>query len=219
MLVVLCFFVVCIVASNIWVNTSTNPYLYDEVEEVPERKVCMVLGTSKYLRDGRKNLFFEYRIKAAVDLYRAGKIKQILVSGDNSTKQYDEPAMMKAALVKQGIPACCITCDYAGFRTFDSVIRMWKVFGQKSFMVVSQKFHNQRAVFLARKNGLDVIGYNAKDVTGTNGIKTHVREYFARFKAVIDLYVWPARPKFLGEPVSLSNCSDTLRNDPDSMIH
>jgi SanA protein len=201
-----------VIASNIWVNTSTNAYIYDKVEEVPARKVCMVLGTSKYLGHGRKNLFFEYRIQATVELYKAGKIEQILVSGDNSSKKYDEPDMMKQALVARGIPACCISCDYAGFRTFDSVIRMWKVFGQQSFMVVSQKFHNQRAVFIGRKNGLDVIGYNARDVEGTGGIKTHVREYFARFKAVIDLYVWPARPRFLGDPVDLSDCTDTLRS-------
>lgn len=205
-LIILLFLVACVVASNIWVNTSTSAYIYDEVEKVPARKACMVLGTSKYLGGGRKNPFFEYRIQATVELYQAGKIEQILVSGDNSSKNYDEPDMMKKALIVRGIPECRISCDYAGFRTFDSVIRMWKVFGQKSFIVVSQKFHNQRAVFIGRKNGLDVVGYNAKDVKGTGGIKTHVREYFARFKAVIDLYVWPARPRFLGKAEFLSTC-------------
>jgi len=204
------FLLICIVASNIWVNSFTQSYLYENVKQVPERQVGMVLGTSKYLRGGRKNLFFEYRIQATVSLYQAGKIKYIVVSGDNSTKNYDEPAMMKEELVKRGIPACKITCDYAGFRTFDSVVRMWKVFGQTSYMVISQKFHNQRAIFLARKHGLDVIGFNARDVTGSNGLKTHIREYFARFKAVIDLYIWPAKPKFLGDPVNLSDCNDTL---------
>lgn len=203
--------ILVVVVSNVWVNSFTRVYLYDTLEDVPQREVCMVLGTSKYRKNGSKNLFFEYRIQAAVELYKAGKIKYVVVSGDNATRHYDEPAMMKRALMERGIPACRITCDYAGFRTFDSVIRMWKVFGQKSFTVVSQKFHNQRAIFLARKNGLDVIGYNARDVTGTNGLKTHVREYFARFKAVIDLYIWPAKPRFLGEPVKINDCSDTLR--------
>lgn len=207
------FLLICIIVSNVWVNSSTKSYLYESVDRVPQREVALVLGTSQYLRGGRKNLFFEYRIQATVSLYQAGKIKHIVVSGDNATKHYDEPAMMKKELVKRGIPACKITCDYAGFRTFDSVVRMWKVFGQTSFMVVSQKFHNQRAVFLARKQGLDAIGFNAKDVTGTNGLKTHLREYFARFKAVIDLYIWPAEPRFLGDPVPLTNCDTIPQND------
>lgn len=200
---------VFVIISNTWINSYTRPYLYDEIDKVPQREVCMVLGTSKYSYNGRKNLFFEYRIQATVNLYKAGKIKSIVVSGDNATHKYDEPAMMKEELIKRGVPSCVITCDYAGFRTFDSVIRMWKVFGQTSYIVVSQKFHNQRAVFLARKNGLDVIGFNARDVTGRRGLKTHIREYFARSKAVIDLYIWPAKPRFLGKPEALSTC-DTV---------
>jgi SanA protein len=195
-----------IIFSNIWVNSFTGSYLYDDSTKIPKKNVAMVLGTSRELKDGRKNLFFEYRIQATVKLYKANKINLIVVSGDNSTKHYDEPAMMKEELVKRGIPACKISCDFAGFRTFDSVIRMWKVFGQRSFTIISQKFHNQRAVFIGRKYGLDVIGYNAKDVEGSNGLKTHIREYFARAKAVIDLYIWPAKAKFLGDKVKLSEC-------------
>lgn len=203
------FFLFClifIIFSNVWVNNFTKAYLYDDVNKIPRKNVAMVLGTSKILKNGQKNLFFEYRIQATVKLYAAGRINQIIVSGDNSTVNYDEPTMMKDELVKRGIPACKITCDFAGFRTFDSVIRMWKVFGQKSFTVISQKFHNQRAVFIGRKYGLDVIGYNAKDFLGSGGIKTHIREYFARVKAVIDLYIWKASAKFLGERVGLGKC-------------
>lgn len=197
-------------ASNIWVNQYTKPYLYTDVKKIPSRKVCLVLGTSKFGPTGRKNWFFEYRIRAAVELYNQNKVQQFVVSGDNSTHHYDEPGMMKEDLIKRGVPACKITCDYAGFRTFDSVIRMWKVFGQKSFTVISQKFHNQRAVFLARKHGLDAIAFNAVDVEGSGGLKTHIREYFARTKAIIDLYIWPAKPKFLGNRVVLNTCTDTL---------
>ncbi len=195
-----------IIFSNVWVNSYTRSYLYDDAAKIPKKNVAMVLGTSRELKNGRKNLFFDYRIQATVKLYKANKINLIVVSGDNSTTHYDEPTMMKEELVKRGIPACKITCDFAGFRTFDSVLRMWKVFGQTSFTIISQKFHNQRAVFIGRKYGLDVIGYNATDVLGANGLKTHVREYFARAKAVIDLYIWPARAKFLGDEENLDKC-------------
>lgn len=198
--------IIFVLISNIWINSYTRNYLYDEVSNVPKTKVGMVLGTSKKLADGTPNLFFEYRIQATVGLFKAGKIELIVASGDNSTAGYDEPTMMKEELVKRGIPACKITCDYAGFRTFDSVMRMKKVFGQSAFLVISQKFHNQRAVFIGRKNGMEIIGFNAKDVKGTNGLKTHIREYFARAKAVIDLYIWPARVKFLGKEEKLSDC-------------
>ncbi len=204
----ICFSVllIFIIISNLWVNNFTNSFLYDNVKNIPKQRVAMVLGTSKTLNNGTKNLFFEYRIQATVNLFNAKKISLIVVSGDNSLKNYNEPEMMKQELIKRGIPACKITCDYAGFRTFDSVIRMWKIFGQKSFVVISQKFHNQRAVFIGRKHGLNIIGLNAKDVVGSNGFKTHFREYFARAKAVIDLYIWPASVKFLGDQEVLSNC-------------
>ncbi|HYG51835.1 MAG TPA: ElyC/SanA/YdcF family protein [Flavobacteriales bacterium] len=195
-----------VTASNIWVNGSTRNFLYDEVNTVPKTEVAMVLGTSRTLPGGRKNLFFEYRIRAAVDLFKAGKINRVVVSGDNSQKNYNEPSMMKEELVRLGVPECKITCDFAGLRTFDSILRMKKVFGQNKFIVISQKFHNQRAVFIARKHGMDVIGFNAKDVEGTNGLKTHIREYFARARAVIDLYVWPAKAKFLGKMEELGDC-------------
>lgn len=197
-----------LIIANCWVNNYTKAFLFENVNKIPQKKCAMVLGTSKYLEDGRKNLFFEYRIQATVKLYAAGKINLIVVSGDNSKSTYNEPSMMKEELVKRGIPSCKITCDFAGFRTFDSVIRMWKVFGKKSFTVISQKFHNQRAIFIGRKYGLDIIGFNAKDVTGSNGIKTHIREYFARAKAVIDLYIWPASAKFLGDKERMTNCEE-----------
>jgi len=206
--IVFLFCIAFLIFSNVWVNSFTKSYLYDSVDKIPSNDVAMVLGTSRELRNGHKNLFFEYRIQATVKLYEAKKINLIVVSGDNSKESYDEPTMMKEELVKRGIPACKITCDFAGFRTFDSVIRMRKVFGQKKFTVISQKFHNQRAVFIGRKYGMDIIGYNATDVKGMNGLKTHIREDFARAKAVIDLYIWPARARFLGNRVALSGCNN-----------
>lgn len=205
--IILSFFFVFIVYTNYQVESESQKFIYDSVEKIPFRKVTLVLGANKYLKGGYRNLFFEYRIKAAVQLYKKGKTNYFIVSGDNSSKYYNEPKMMKEELVKRGVPSCRIYCDYAGFRTFDSVIRMKKIFGIHSFIVVSQEFHNQRAIFIGRNNGMKILGFNARDVKGKSGFKTHFREYFARTKAFIDVYLWPAKPKFLGGKIKLVECS------------
>jgi SanA protein len=184
---------------NWQIDNYTEKYLFNEVEMIPENNVGLVLGTSMYLKNGDENLYFSYRIKAAVELYNAGKIKYIIVSGDNKTKYYNEPLKMKKELAKKGVPDSVIILDYAGFRTFDSMIRCKKVFGQSKFTIISQEFQNKRAVFIARKSGIDAIAYNAKDVEYYSGFKTRVRELFAKVKAYIDIYVLGSKPKFLGE--------------------
>ena len=178
------------------------PYLTDHAAELPERKAALLLGTSPKLADGRSNTYFHLRIRAAADLYRAGKVRYIIVSGDNRKHGYNEPEAMKAALVAQGIPAEKIVPDYAGIRTLDSVLRARSIFGQESYIVVSQKFHNERAVYLARAHGIDAYGYNAADVDRYSGFKTEVREYLARVKMLLDLAVQKA-PRHQGEPVRL----------------
>jgi len=188
--------------SNIYITTSTQNLLYSNIQDIPKHKSALVLGTSKYRSNGNKNLYFYYRIEAAALLYRNNKISYIIVSGDNSTMQYNEPITMKKELIKLGIPDSVIYLDYAGFRTLDSVIRCKEIFGQNEFIVVSQKFHNERAVFLARKNNIKAIGYNAKDVDAYYGFKTNVREYFARIKVYID-FITGKKPKFLGEKIEL----------------
>lgn len=133
-------------------------------------------------------------------MYKAGKIEVIVISGDNSRNDYNEPEDMKNELMRHGVPENKIYLDYAGFRTLDSIVRMEKIFGQKSFTVISQKFHNERAIYIAHAQGLHAIGYNAEDVNIYRGFKTQVREKFARVKLFLDL--WTGKePKFLGEPV------------------
>ena len=187
--------------SSVLIKGSTRSSLYSDLDSVPHRKVGLVLGCSKQLADGRTNLFFQKRIRAAAALYQKGKVDFLLVSGDNGHREYDEPSDMKAALVARGVPAEKIYCDYAGFRTLDSVVRAKEVFGQDAFTVVSQPFHNQRAVFVARELGIEAVGYNAGDVDAFNGFRTQCREKLARVKTVLDLYVLKTQPKFLGEPV------------------
>lgn len=186
-------------ASNI-VGTRTEPFLSDDPGKLPEVKVGLLLGTSRNLRNGGPNQYFFYRIDAAVELYKSGKIRYILVSGDNSSADYNEPKDMRDELMLRGIPAAAIFLDYAGFRTLDSVWRAEQIFGQKRFIVISQRFHNERAVFLARRMSIEAYGYNAKDVDAYFGFKTKVREFFARTKVFVDL-LFGTDPKFLGEKV------------------
>jgi len=187
--------------SNHLVENSSNGRVYAATGAVPGAKVGLILGCSKTLKSGRENLFFRYRIDRAVELYRAGKVQYLIVSGDNSRKDYDEPTDMRQALVEQGIPDEVIYSDFAGFSTLDSVVRAKEIFGQSQILVISQEFHVRRAIYIGREKGLDIVGVSAKDVTGRNGIKTHLREYLARVKTVMDVHVFHRSPHFLGEPV------------------
>lgn len=189
-----------IIIADYLVVSKTESSLFENVTMIPTRKVSVVLGTRKILPNGYINNYFKYRIEATVSLYRSGKIKYIIVSGDNSTKEYNEPEDMKNALIEKGIPEEKIFMDFAGFRTLDSVVRAREIFGQSSFTVISQKFHNQRAVYLAHLEGMEVIGFNAKDVNIKYGIKTQIREKLARVKVFVD-YLTGKEPKYLGEKI------------------
>ena len=186
--------------SNFIIERSTARFVTSNISKLPDAKVGLVLGTSKKTRRGYTNYYFKYRIDAAEKLYKSGKVKYMIVSGDNSVKHYNEPEDMINALIARGIPKDHIFQDFAGLRTLDSVVRADKIFGQKSFIIVSQKFHNERAVYLARKNGIEAYGFNAKDVRSSGGMKTRIREMFARTKVFVDLF-FGVSPKFGGEKV------------------
>ena len=195
--VLTCFISYFLVESAGWKTT------YTDVNNMEAYDVALVLGTSKYTRTGNRNPYFAYRIDAAADLYFSGKVKKILVSGDNSLKEYNEPQDMYQALIAKGIPKEDIVLDFAGFRTFDSVIRAREVFGQESFVVVSQQFHIERAIYIAHSKHMDnVVGYAAKDPT-TARTKMFTREILARTKAVLDCYILGTSPKFLGDKVDM----------------
>ena len=201
------FFLLLIVAGIIfiaWANYSikkgSNIYVSYNIDDVPETKTALLLGTSKNLNSGLPNAYFYNRIQAATDLYKSGKIQYIIVSGDNSTKDYNEPEDMLLTLMQEGIPQDKIFLDHAGFRTLDSVVRAKEIFGQTKLVIISQKFHNERAVFLAKQNGIEAFGYNAKDVNKYAGFKTNMREYLAKAKAYWDL-IFGIEPKFGGEKI------------------
>ncbi|MCT4561135.1 MAG: YdcF family protein [Crocinitomicaceae bacterium] len=188
--------------ANSWVESYSKEFIPKNMSDLPNTKVGLLLGTARLVKGGRPNAYFYLRIKATVKLYEAGKIKYVLISGDNSRKDYSEPQDMMDELVARGIPASRIYLDYAGFRTLDSILRANKIFGQEEFIVISQRFHNERAIFIGRKKGLKVWGYNARDVRQMSGLKTKIREWFARDKVFIDL-LFNVQPKFYGDPISI----------------
>lgn len=191
-----------ILSANCIVEYKTETLIYNDIDSIPYDKAGLLLGTSKTLRSGNPNQYFQNRIRATVALFKAGKIDAIVISGDNSREGYNEPEDMKAELMKEGISENKIYLDYAGFRTLDSVIRMEKIFGQTRFTVISQEFHNRRAIYIARAKGLQAVGYNAEDVDAYSGFKTQLREKFARVKLFLDLCT-NKKPKFFGEPVMI----------------
>lgn len=186
--------------SNKLVEIKSENRTYTDVNLIPNAYVGILLGTSKILNSGYENLYYRYRIDAIIKLYKAGKIQRILISGDNSRKEYDEPNDMRNDLVAEGIDSNHIVLDYAGFRTFDSIKRLKEIFGQTKATVISQKFHNERAIYIASKMDIELNGFNAKDVNTYYGFKTQLREYLARVKTVLD-FIIGVEPKFLGEKV------------------
>jgi SanA protein len=188
--------------ANYKIKNTAKPFVFDQVDDVPQVNVGLLLGASRLTANGYENFYFNYRINAALELFHAGKIKYIIVSGDNSRKTYDEPTDMKNALISGGVPDSVIYLDYAGFRTFDSVIRSKEIFGQTKITVISQKFHNERAVFIARNNGIEAYGYNAQDLHGRFAKGTNRREFFAKAKVFLDMLI-DREPKFVGEKIQI----------------
>ena len=183
--------------------------LFRSVESVPQNDVALLLGTASTVR-GRLNLHFKQRIDAAIALYRAGKIRHVLVSGDNHVKGYDEPSDMRDALLAAGVPDSAITRDYAGFRTLDSVVRAKEVFGLTRCTIISEEFHCPRALWIAQRHGLDAVAFAAPDVKlRAWSARVKAREYLARAWCALDLYVLNRQPKFPGprEPIMLSKTS------------
>lgn len=189
-----------LVLSNYVINSFAEGKTYSTISKIPKNKVGLILGTSKKLKGGQQNPYYSNRILATVALFKAGKIEYVLVSGDNGSVYYNEPTTMKKDLISAGIPKERIFLDYAGFRTLDSVFRAKIVFGLQEVTIISQKFHNERAIYLAAKKGLNAIGYNAKDISLEAGLKIQFREYFARVKVFLDLAL-KTQPRFYGEKV------------------
>ena len=158
-----------------------------------------IFGTTPKIGN-RENLYFTYRIDATEKLWKEGKVETIIVSGDNRTIWYNEPLMMRQALIARGIPDDRIVSDYAGLRTLDSVVRAKKVFGTDKVLFVSQRFHVRRAIYLAKAKGIEAHGFAAQDVGRRAGFKTRLREVGARVKMWLDVHFLDTQPRHLGDP-------------------
>lgn len=190
---VLCAGIVAVMwGCNYRVVKNAQGKTFDHVSQVPNCDAGVLLGTTPQTRiGGRRNYFFKYRIDAAESLYKAGKIKYLLISGDaNSLDGINEVECMRDSLLKRGVPESAIVLDGMGLRTLDSVVRAAKIYGIHNFVVISQRFHNERAIYLAkhRAQGIETVtGFNAKSPTSAISMMTYVREYFARVKVFIDI--------------------------------
>lgn len=191
-----------IVLGNHWVINNTEAYVYSDWALLPSNDVGLVLGTSPYTREGEANPQFYGRIQAAVQLYQLGKIKHLIVSGANPDSTYNEPRAMWRELTKAGIPSQAITMDFAGFRTFDSVMRAQYVFDLTRVTIITQRYHAYRAVFIGKKLRLQTVAYAAPGDASVP-FRQFLREWLARIKSILDIYVLQTTPKFLGEQLPI----------------
>lgn len=184
--------------ANITAVWASRGRIFSDPGKLPHTKVGLVFGTTDRIQ-GRENLYFRYRIDAAEKVWKAGKIDTLIVSGDNRSRYYNEPEKMRHALIRRGIPAERIVCDYAGLRTLDSVVRAKEIFGADPVLFISQRFQNQRAIYLAKAHGIEARGFNARDVDAQAGFKTRLREVGARVKMWLDVHYLNTRPRHLGD--------------------
>ncbi len=185
--------------TNIWVVSSTKANVLSAYDKLPDHRVALVLGTSHKTTAGLPNQFFEKRMDTAAELYKVGKIDHFILSGDNRSKFYNEPIAMQKALINRGVPVSAITLDYAGLRTLDSVVRSKEIFGQDRIIIITQPFHSYRALFISQYYNIDAVAVVASEPELEISFKIRIREYFARTKAVLDLYILKTTPRFLGK--------------------
>ena len=197
------FVLVVLIVCNIWIVKSTENRIYSDLNKLPDHRIGLVLGTSHRSVGGGPNPFFEHRIETAAELFRLGKIDHFILSGDNSTMFYNEPLEMRKALISKGVPPSAITLDYAGLRTLDSVVRSKEIFGQSKITIITQSFHSYRAIFISNFYEIDAVAMVAEEPGIERTFKVRLREYLARTKAVLDLYIFKTAPRHLGEKEDL----------------
>jgi len=198
------FVVGLIVLGNHWVINNTEAYVYTDWALLPTNDIGLVLGTSPFTRDGEANPQFYGRIQAAIQLYQLGKVKHLIVSGANPDSTYNEPRAMWRELTKQGVPQQAITMDFAGFRTFDSITRAQAIFDVEKVTVITQRYHAYRAVFIGKKEHMQIMAYAAPGDENGIPLRQMVREWLARVRAIFDIYLLQTAPKFLGEQVPIN---------------
>jgi SanA protein len=189
---------------NVWMVRDTRASVFSASADFGDRRVGLVLGTSPLAADGfSPNPFFAGRVERAAELYIAGKVRHLLLSGDHREGGYNEPLAMREALLTKGVPEDAMTLDFAGFRTLDSLARTKRIFGLKRCTIITDDFHVPRALFLARAHGIDALACASRPVPWARSKKTRIREWIARVLAVMDVAVLRRGPKFDGDPSPL----------------
>ena len=174
---------------NISVDRNAEGRTFSNINDVPTMQTALLLGTNPKTRDGKRpSSFYLARINATAELYKHGKFRQLIISGDKR-EGYDEPQTMRHDLIERGVPDSIIMMDGQGYRTLLSLKNSKQYFGIHDMIIISQKWHNERSIFLADKMNIKAVGYNADDVRHPRAIWTHIRELLARVKLFIDLYV------------------------------
>jgi len=181
-----------ILVCNVWIINATKARIFYDVHSLPVNRDGLVLATGKLMENGRVNQHFIRRVDAAAELYHAGKVQRLILSGD---KGHDEPMELKRALLSRGVPESAMVLDNYGLRTLDSVVRARDVFHCGRVTIISERFHDFRALFLSQYYGIDAVAYAPPDLSLRWMIKSSVRESLARVKAVLDLYVLKTKPR------------------------
>ena len=193
--------ILAVILINLNVASIGQPYIFTEMEKLPQAETVLVLGASVY-RNKILSDMLKDRADTAIELYKAGKIRNFLISGDNRQKNYNETATIEKYLLSQAIPQEKIFLDYAGFDTYDSLYRARDIFKVENIIIATQNFHLPRAVYLARQLGLDAYGFRA-DKRGYKNIWLNIgREKLANVKAFFDINL-DSKPQFLGQEIPI----------------
>lgn len=211
--IVLCVSLLSAFALDRWIGWKTAPYIYDDLAALPERQVGVMLGTAKYYRVGALNQYYLFRIQGAINTYNSGKVSYLLLSGDNALQSYNEPMTMRRDLIAAGISPSDIVLDYAGFRTLDSIVRTRKVFDTNDFTIITQRFHCERALFIAMHMGIQAQCYAVP--SPKNMMTIRLREVGARLGTLFDLYILKREPRFLGPLVPIPAEHKIAKDEPD----
>ena len=199
------FWISCVVLINIYIISFSKEYIYSDVYALPQKPVWLVLGAS-VLPSGRPSGILQDRLDSAADAYNTEKFKRvenILVSGDNSREDYNESDNMAEYLMKLGVPEEDIYIDYAGFDTYDSMYRAQYIFGVEEMAIFTQEYHLSRSIYIARKLGIDAIGYVSDKHQYMKIRNFQMREVLSRVKAFFDVEILKSKPKFLGERIEV----------------
>lgn len=195
------FCLVLLFVSNAWLVDVTSKRIVNPLKGCSsDYEIALVFGTSQLLRSGRPNPHYYGRINLAAQLYHQGRIRHLLLSGDNRTLYYNEPAKMQQDLVERGVPLEAMTLDSAGFSTFDSLKRSRDVYGLQQLLLITQEYHLPRALFIADHLGMETSGCAAQGPEWSAMRKVWFREVAARIKTLGDLYIWQREPRILGDP-------------------